>query len=117
MQRKQFLKLLGMGSMAAIAGSLISACKSSSTTPSDSGSKTFTSNLVGGHNHTITIKKTEVETPPSGGISQDTSLNGHSHTFAMTAADLTSVKGGASVAIDTGETNGHFHTFTIQKWY
>jgi hypothetical protein len=116
MRREQFLKVLGMGSLAAIAGSLASACKSTPTTPSDS-EKIFTSNLVGGHNHTITIKKTEVESPPSGGISRDTTLNGHLHTFAMSAADLTNVRGGASVNIDTSETNGHIHTFSIQKWY
>jgi hypothetical protein len=120
MKRTEFLKIAGVGALTALAGSVLTACKSSSTTPSDPNSKTFTSSAPSngaGHTHTITIQKTEIDTPPSDGISRETSANGHTHTFTMSAAELTTVKGGAPVTVTTAETNGHHHDFTISKWY
>lgn len=95
----------------------LSACKSSSTTPTDPNSRVFTSATTQGHTHTITIQRTEIETPPTGGISRQTSANGHTHTFTMNEAELLSVKNGTPVAVTTADTNGHSHNFTISKWY
>jgi hypothetical protein len=117
MRRAEFLKVLGAGTLAALAGSALSACKNS-TTPSDpTASKVFTSQATQGHNHTITIAKTEVESPPTGGISRETSANGHTHTFTMTAAELATVRGRTPVDVVTGNTSGHNHIFTISRWY
>lgn len=95
-----------------------SACKSS-TTPSTPGtSKTFTSTDVQYHTHTVTIQRSEIDTPPSGGISRQTSTaSSHSHTFTMSQDQLMSVQGGSSVQIETDVVSGHSHTFTISKWY
>jgi hypothetical protein len=122
MKRSDFLKVMGAGTLAALAGSALSACKSSSTTPTPTtDSHTFTSTTVQSHNHTITIQKTEVDTPPAGGISRETSSAGHTHTFTMSAADLTTVQGGTPVTIETASANGasgpHTHSFAISKWY
>jgi hypothetical protein len=121
MKRAEFLKVMGAGTLVALAGSAVTACKSSSTTPSNPDSHTFTStgpsDNSSGHTHTITIQKTEVETPPAGGISRETSTNGHSHTFTMTAANLADVKAGTAVTVTTSNTSGHTHDFAISKWY
>ena len=119
MKRAEFLKVMGAGTLVALAGSAVTACKSSSTTPSNpTDSRMFTSSTIQNHTHTITIQKTEVETPPAGGISRETSsASGHTHTFTMTADDLANVKSGTAVNIDTAVTSAHLHTFTIQKWY
>ena len=119
MKRAEFLKVMGAGTLVALAGSAVTACKSSSTTPSNpTTSNTFTSSNVQNHTHTITIQKTEVETPPAGGISRETSsASGHTHTFTMTADDLTNVKAGTVVTVTTADTGGHTHDFVISKWY
>jgi hypothetical protein len=121
MKRAEFLKVMGAGTLVALAGSAVTACKSSSTTPSNPDSHTFTSTGPSsgpGHTHTITIQKTEVETPPAGGISRETSTNGHSHTFTMTADQLATVKAGTAVTITTQpDSTGHTHDFQISKWY
>ncbi len=119
MKRAEFLKVLGAGTLTAIAGSLLSACKSSTTpTPSTSDSKDFVSSSVEGHSHTITLKKTELQSPPAGGISRETTTtNGHTHTFTMSAAQLSQVNNGSVVEVDTAETSSHHHRFTIQSWY
>lgn len=121
MKRAEFLKVMGAGTLVALAGSAVTACKSSSTTPSNPDSHTFTStgpsDSSNGHTHTITIQKTEVETPPASGISRETSANGHTHTFTMSAAQLATVKGGTGVTVTTSIFAGHTHDFVISKWY
>jgi len=94
-------------------------CSSSPSGPSTpSTSRTFTSSLVSGHTHRITLAKAEVETPPVTGISRETSSSGgHTHTFTMSEAQLTSVKGGGTETVTTSVAGSHSHTFTITKWY
>ncbi len=116
MTRKDFLKA-GLAMAAAIPGIMMTQGCSTPTTPS-SDSQTFTSSLDQGHTHSVTIQKTEVENPPSGGISRQTSNSGgHTHTLAMTQAELQSVKNGTTVNIVTSNSSGHTHTFAISKWY
>jgi hypothetical protein len=127
MKRAEFLKVLGGGSLAALAGSVLTSCKSGTTTPTNPTSKAFTSTTANGHAHTFTVQKAEVDTPPAGGISRQTSAptdaysGNHTHAFTMTQADLTSVKNGTSVTISSGDydagTGPHHHDFTISKWY
>jgi hypothetical protein len=117
MKRADFLKVMGAGALTSLAGTVLTACKSSSTTPTNPANKTFTSTSSVGHSHTITIQRTEVDTPPSAGISRETSANGHTHTFTMSAAELTTVRGGAAVTVTTADSNGHTHDFVISKWY
>ncbi len=116
MQRSEFLKLMGAGALTVLAGSVLTACKST-TSPTNPTSKTFTSTTSVGHTHTITIQRAEIDAPPSAGISRQTSANGHTHTFTMNAAELATVAGGAAVTVTTSDTNGHNHQFTISKWY
>jgi hypothetical protein len=119
MKRAEFLKVLGAGTLTAIAGSLMSACKSATpTTPETPDTHVFTSSSVNDHTHTITLNKTELQSPPSGGISRETSsTNGHTHTFTMSASELSQAHNGSAMTIATAETNSHHHSFTIQSWY
>ena len=124
MKRVEFLKVMGAGTLAALAGGALNACKSSSTTPSNPAtSHDFTSTTTLSHAHTFTVQQSEIQTPPAAGISRQTSnptdayTGAHTHTFTMTQADLTNVKNGTPVTISTADTNSHHHDFTISKWY
>ena len=86
--------------------------------PSDSTNRTFTSSSDAGHTHSVTMARSEIDSPPSGGISRLTSSNsGHTHTFTITQAQLTTVQGGSTVSTSTSSDAGHSHTFSISKWY
>jgi hypothetical protein len=118
MKNKRILCLVAGAAVLALISFGVAGCKSS-TTPSTS--KTFTSNLVNGHTHAMTITQAEVQTPPASGISSDTTSNsGHTHSFDMTQAELQQVNGGTSVTVTTGSSDvggAHTHTFTITKWF
>jgi len=112
-------RVLAIALLLVVFGVLQMSCSKSSNpaAPHTSDFKVFTSTVVNGHSHTITIQKSELETPPVGGISRQTSVAlYHSHSFAMTQAQLTAALTGP-VVITTGITNDHTHDFTIQKWY
>jgi hypothetical protein len=125
MKRKEFLKIAAAGAAVGLGQLALSACKSSTpTTPTTpSTSKTFTSSLAESHTHTVGIARTEIDSPPAGGFVRDTSIySGHSHTFTISLADLTTVAGGGTVTVNTSTeapvySAAHFHTFTISKWY
>jgi hypothetical protein len=122
MTRKFEVRIAALVVLVTLLGVLMLSCgddKKSNypTTPPTTDSKEFASTVVLGHSHRITIQKSEMETPPTGGISrQTTSDNAHTHSFAMSETQLTDAKTGP-VAITTGAETGHTHEFTIQKWY
>jgi hypothetical protein len=126
MKRKDFLISGAIGALGVIAGLSQSRC-SSSTSPSDpTAQKTFDSDSVnaagGSHTHSITLSKTEVQSPPAGGISRATTtasgyVTSHSHTFAMTQAQLQNVMNGGSESVTTSVDLTHSHIFTITKWF
>ena len=122
MRKTNPARVVTIAFLAAALGFFQVSCGGSSSTTAppakpDPNSRVFTSTLVGGHTHTITIQKSEIETPPTGGISRLTSSTVHTHSFTMTEVELTNVKGGTPVVVTTGDTNLHTHGFTIQKWY
>lgn len=134
MKRSDFLKMMGGGTIAALAGSALSACKPQQTTPSDltDGDTLlvdgeFTSTMTQSHTHTVTIARSDVLAPGAAGIAIKTSdssggyINLHSHTFAMTQAQLKAVSDSTPQTIETGSTNAgdgpHTHSFTIAKWF
>jgi len=118
MTRKEFLKTGFLGLSVGL-GALVAARCKSSTSPEPTGdTKTFTSSNDSGHTHSITINKSEVQTPPASGISRETSTNsGHSHTFTMTQAQLTNVNNGGTEMCQTAMASSHMHTFSIAKWF
>ena len=119
MTRKDFLK---SAVFSAVGGWLLfkqTACKSSPTTPTNPGtSKDFTSTTDQSHSHTVTVQRSEIDSPPAAGLTRTASSSGgHTHTFIMTQTQLLSVQGGTSVIVTTSTDSGHSHDFTIGKWY
>jgi hypothetical protein len=95
---------------------------SGSTTPQNPGTtKTFTSTVANSHTHTVTIQRSDVETMPMAGITMMTSSNSaHTHSFAMTQAQLIACNGGGMVMVMTGSSDvggAHTHDFSITKWF
>ncbi len=120
MFKRSEVRVAAIAALVILIGALLLSCGSSNNNPvrpPTTDSKQFTSTVVAGHSHRITIQKSELETPPSGGISRTTTSDGgHTHSFAMSEAQLTAAKTGP-VVITTGSASGHTHDFTIQKWY
>lgn len=98
--------------------------------PSSTASHTFSSISVNGHFHTLRIRKSDVQSSPAIGISGNTSVASstsefcpfyHSHTFAMTKAQLQSFMSGRPVVVTSGSSidpgGYHSHCFTITKWF
>ncbi len=100
-------------------------CQGSTTPTSPMGEKIFTSSTDANHSHTVTLARTDIESPGSGGISTTTgsssSSGGHSHSFVMPRDRLVAVNEGSTVMIVTGPADGgygvHTHTFTIKIWF
>ncbi|MBD3412824.1 MAG: hypothetical protein GF421_00130 [Candidatus Aminicenantes bacterium] len=107
MKRKDFLVVTGRIFLGGILTALGVSCKSpvspdedEKTFVSDSGTHTYS------HTHSVTIQKSEIETPPSNGISRwTTNYNfdymksdfGHTHLFSMTKKQLLRVRNGEAV--------------------
>jgi len=118
MTRKNFLVTGLLGSFGALVALVQSRCSGSTTPPPPTTQKSFTSTNVDGHTHTITIQRTEVDSPPAGGISRQTSSSsGHTHTFMMSQAQLQTCMGGGSVTVSDSMMNLHQHSYTITKWF
>jgi len=119
MAKKSAVRMVALAVLVILTGVLMLSCGNDNPAKSQQSadSKVFTSSAVLGHSHRITIQKSEIETPPTGGISRETtSDSAHTHTFVMSETELTNAKTGP-VAVTTGDTGGHTHDFTIQKWY
>lgn len=119
MKRNEFLRVGLLGAGFGLIQVLMSRCGSSPSAPSDPGDEnTFTSSSDQGHTHTVRISKSEVQSPPSAGISRSTSsASGHTHAFAMTQTQLMDCNNGATITITTSIDTGHSHTFQIAKWF
>jgi hypothetical protein len=130
MTRKEFLQT-GFGGLAGVlATAALIKCGNSGPTGTSNASQTFASTSANNHSHTLTVQKTDVESPPAAGISGITSSASassgyssvpHTHTYALTQGQLQSVMGGGSVVITSGitadATGNHSHDFTITKWF
>ncbi len=80
------------------------------------GMDVYTSSTVSQHSHTFTLDDTAITTPPSAGVSGDSSDVGmHTHTVAISMDQLTQVGMGQSVQVTSGVAGGHTHVFTFVK--
>lgn len=76
----------------------------------------YTCSTVASHHHTFSLDDTAFTSPPAEGVSGDSSNDGnHSHTVAISAAELTMVGLGDSVKVTCGSAGGHTHVFTFVK--
>ncbi len=113
MNRREML--LGLISFLGLSGTqVLVSCQSSQNSGTGSaGDLTETSSSVG-HTHQFTITAEELATPVN--ISREDSLSsGHTHTVALTSVQVAGVAAGAAVAVTSGSTPGHSHTYTFQK--
>ena len=125
MDRKTFL-----GTIVALpVGIFLVHCSSSSGGSSDSnapgaapvrsGTQTvYTSSNTGSpaHVHTFAIDDMSFTSPPSGGVSGDTNnVGGHTHSVAISMAELQQVATGQSVSVTTSNVSSHVHVFTFLK--
>jgi hypothetical protein len=75
---------------------------------------TYTSSSVAGHTHQVTLETVLFSSPPSAGVSRDTTVvSGHSHVVMLTQAELQSIAAGSTVMKDTSIAQNHTHTFTF----
>jgi len=80
------------------------------------GMDVYTSSTVQAHSHTFSLDDASISAPPTDGVSGDSSVDqGHSHTVAITMAQLQQVSMGSSVQVTTGDAGGHTHVFTFVK--
>jgi len=129
MKRSDFLKMMGGGTIAALAGSASSACKKTTTLDVQPNAQNgeFTSTMTQSHTHTVVILRSDILAPSAAGMSTKTSYpveatsTFHTHTFAMTQAQLMAVADSTSQTIETGSTDAgdglHRHWFTIERWW
>jgi hypothetical protein len=72
----------------------------------------------GGHDHDFTVQNTDLATPPSAGVSGNSTPyddDQHVHTVTITMAQLASIQAGQTVSIVSGTTLAHTHTFNFRK--
>jgi hypothetical protein len=80
------------------------------------GTLTFTSTLVNGHTHRVTISLASIVTPPPAGLVSTTTVdNGHSHTIELTVAELDAIDANMPVTKMTSLVNEHVHTVTFTR--
>ncbi len=76
----------------------------------------YTSTTVSQHSHTFSLDDTAISAPPTDGVNGDSSTaQGHSHTVAISMAQLKQVATGSSVQVTSGDAGGHTHVFTFVK--
>jgi hypothetical protein len=108
------------------AGIFLVRCSSSSSNytppapaanPTVSGTQAiYSSSVSQDHFHTFGIPLTDFISPPSGGLSGDTSNDaGHTHHVSISMDEFASMQTGSSVAVTTTEVSGHTHVFTFVK--
>jgi hypothetical protein len=80
------------------------------------GMDVYTSTTVSQHSHTFSLDDTAISAPPTDGVNGDSSTaQGHSHTVAISMAQLQQVATGSSVQVTSGDAGGHTHVFTFVK--
>ncbi|HEX7454335.1 MAG TPA: hypothetical protein VF294_18715 [Polyangiaceae bacterium] len=76
----------------------------------------YTSSTVSAHSHTFSLDDAAISAPPAAGVSGDSSAaQGHSHTVAISMAQLQQVATGSSVQVTSGDAGGHTHVFSFVK--
>ncbi len=124
MNRKTFLGTLvvlpiGMFLVNCSSSSSSSDANAPATLPIKSGTQTvYTSNNSGlpTHAHTFGIDDMSITSPPSAGVSNDTSsVSSHSHSVSISMAELAQMAAGQSVSITTTNVSSHVHVFTFMK--
>ena len=130
MIRRDFVKLTAQ-SVIAVGGSLfLVSCgagyggtgstantDSPAAPPQQSGTQIiYTTSVDDSHSHTFGIDMSAFASPPTDGVSGQTSDEGdHTHAVTVSAAELQSVGVGQTVKVTTGSADGHTHVLMLVK--
>jgi hypothetical protein len=81
------------------------------------GDFSVTSSTDSGHSHAATVLGKDVDTPPAQAVYTSTVVGGHSHQITLTKANLDAIRNGQSVSVVStpAGSNGHTHTWVIKK--
>lgn len=98
-------------------GSTGASANTPAAAPTQSGGMDiYTSSTNSQHSHTFTLDDSAITSPPTAGVSGDSSDVGmHTHTVAISMDQLTQVGMGQSVEVTSGVAGGHTHVFTFVK--
>jgi hypothetical protein len=91
-------------------------CKTAGAVSSTADALTVTSSCNGGHDHDFAVMTTDLTSPPAAGVMGESTPyedDGHTHTVALTMAQLQQIEAGQSVTVTSGLSLGHTHTFTF----
>jgi hypothetical protein len=87
------------------------------TVPScDGAGATSTTTL--GHNHTVCVPLSDLESTPVGGRTYTTSgaaTDGHVHQVTLTQAQLLAIFAGQTIGVTTSIAESHTHNFSLQE--
>lgn len=128
MIRRQFVKLT-TGSLIALGGSVFlvscgggsyggsSDAEAPAAPPQQSGTQiVYSTSVDDAHFHTFGIDTSAFASPPADGVAGSTSDDaGHTHTVAVSMAELQSVGAGQTIKVTTGSTSNHTHVLTLVK--
>ena len=107
------LALIALAVLLLVGGVVALACSKESVSPGD---VTVTSSVDAGHTHQVTIKGSDVESPPAADKTVNATYSGgHRHTITLTPQDYESIKDGGEVTVTSSSNAGHAHTFVIKK--
>ena len=113
MERRELLVRMGGLLLVLPASRVLMACGS------DSGggdTLTYTSTSDLDHTHTVGVLRTDLSAPPVAGVAKTTSnVENHTHTVALTEAELASIQAGTNVTKETSNDDNHTHFFTFFK--
>ncbi len=79
---------------------------------------TFISTVTNGHDHSVTISGPNIDNPPAGTTTIETTEGGaipHTHFITLSQTDYQKIKDDELVAATTSVTENHTHVFALQK--
>ena len=126
--RRSFILTTALGAIAVSSQLLLTACGSSSTSPSGTGSQATnggdceangtgleTTGSTDGHTHTFQLSAGQLASAASSGGTFSVSNIGHTHSVTLSAAQIATLQANQVVSITTGTDSlgGDLHTHTL----
>jgi hypothetical protein len=115
-RRQVFMFIPAAGALWACSSDTPADCKTAGKVASTATTLTVTSSCNGNHDHDYDVMTSDLSSPPAAGVSGESTPyddDGHTHTVALTMAQLAQIEAGSSVTVTSGSTLNHTHTFTF----
>ncbi len=101
---------------AACTSDTASSCPHANEVTTTAMTMTVTSSCNGGHTHDFDVMTADLSSPPAAGVMGESTADpkdGHTHTVALSMAELQQIQAGSAVTKTSGVTLSHTHTFTF----